>query len=277
MKRFVFCLTVLCVLSGSVYRAEAIPITSGLIGYWPGDGNANDESGNNNHGTLKNGATFGSGQVGQAFSFDGVDDYVEAPDSSLWAFGTSDLTIDLWANFQSLGSGDVPHPEVIFIGNNEGAGELNKWVFALGGGRLYFHINSPTILPALFFVQAPFAPNFNQWYNLGVTKSGNTYTIFVDGVAVGSETDSTATEIPDANAPLEIARNPREDAGNFHGRLDEIAIYNRALSQNEIQTLSGSAPIPEPSTLLLFGIGALGMLGYGWWRRGGCNAAKRRY
>ena len=54
------------------------PPPPGLVSFWPGDDTANDFQGTN-HGTLENGAAFGAGQVGRAFSFDGVDDSVLVP------------------------------------------------------------------------------------------------------------------------------------------------------------------------------------------------------
>ncbi len=74
---------------------------SGLVSWWPGDGHANDIVGGN-HATLENGATFASGKVGQAFSLDGVDDFVNVPDNEQLNFGTDDLTVDFCVNFQSI-------------------------------------------------------------------------------------------------------------------------------------------------------------------------------
>src|SRR5207253_6671967 len=77
---------------------QCISPPSNMVSWWPADGNANDIQGSSN-GILQSGATFGAGKVGQAFSFDGVNDFVSVPDSNTWAFGTGDFTIDLWANF----------------------------------------------------------------------------------------------------------------------------------------------------------------------------------
>lgn len=63
-------------LSSAVDSCVAPP--SGLVSWWPGDNSALDIVGTNN-GTLMNGATFAAGKVGQAFSFDGVNDYVTVP------------------------------------------------------------------------------------------------------------------------------------------------------------------------------------------------------
>ena len=77
------------------------PEPSGLISWWPGEGDANDIVGANN-GTLVNGVSFVLGEVGQAFSFDGESSYVSIPDSpSLDSFTTS-ITIETWIKVNQL-------------------------------------------------------------------------------------------------------------------------------------------------------------------------------
>jgi hypothetical protein len=69
----------------------------GLVSWWPGEGDANDIVGNND-GTPVGGTTFAPGIVGQASSFDGMDDVVEVPDAPGLSFNTnSPLSVDLWA------------------------------------------------------------------------------------------------------------------------------------------------------------------------------------
>ena len=145
---------------------------AGPVSFWAGDGDATDIQ-NGNNGTLMNGATFAPGVIGNAFSFDGVDDFVQVPDSDLWAFGSSDFTINLWANFRSIAAG----PSVL-IGNDEGPGSTNKWLFVWspsGGGALVLHFNGPMGSGDLLF--APFIPNLNQWHHLAITRSGDTLVV----------------------------------------------------------------------------------------------------
>lgn len=71
-----------------------VPAPSGMVSWWPGDGNAGDIAGGN-HGTLVNGATFAPGMVGQAFSFDGTDDAVEVSDAPNLNL-IEQITIDAW-------------------------------------------------------------------------------------------------------------------------------------------------------------------------------------
>ena len=73
--------------------------SNGLVGWWPFNGNANDESGNGNNGTV-NGATLTADRFGvadKAYSFDGVDDYIQAPNYAL----SGSITFTCWVNMSS--------------------------------------------------------------------------------------------------------------------------------------------------------------------------------
>src|SRR5439155_2400350 len=202
-----------------------------LVSWWRGEGNANDSSGAH-HGALQNGAGFGAGQFGQAFSLDGVNDFVQVPDSAAWSFGSKDFTIELWANLNVVRSGSPGSLPNVFIAQDEGGGGTNKWIFFHDGSGFGFHINGPSV-GSVFLGPIPFALTAGQWHQLAVTRSGSTYTFYADGAAVGSATD--VRPIPDANAPLTIGQ--AEGVGFINGRLDEAAIFSRALSAQEIQAL----------------------------------------
>jgi uncharacterized repeat protein (TIGR01451 family) len=218
----------------NVFAQSCAAPQPGIIAWWPFDETsgfvANDIAGNN-PGAYVNSPVPVPGEVANALSFNGTN-YVGVVDSPLWAFGTHDFTIELWVNFSSPGGGSIGHPSHIFIGNDEGPGSVNKWFFALGGGYLNFHINSPSIGPQ-FFPLVPFSPNVGQWYHLAVTRSGNTYTIYINGVAGGSAVNTNA--VPDANAPLTIGE--AESLGFVQGSLDELTVYNQALGQPAIQAI----------------------------------------
>ena len=91
-------------LSGLPAQAQnCAPVPSGLIGWWKGEGNASDSAGAN-HGALMSGATFAVGIVGQAFSFDGVNDAVKFGDvlDDVFAGPDKRFTIDLWVKVNAL-------------------------------------------------------------------------------------------------------------------------------------------------------------------------------
>jgi len=195
----------------------------GLVAWWPANGNAADIAGGYN-GTLKNGATFGSGKGGQSFSFSGSA-YVEVPDSGAWTFGTNDFTVELWANF-AVSSG-----RLTFVASDNGnVGPANKWIFWLDNGNLIFHVNGSAAGGYHDLGVVPFTPLVGQWYYLAVTRVGSEFSFFTNGVLAKAVIDPVY--VPGGGVPLTIGQ--AESGFNFAGRLDEISIYNRALSSEDI-------------------------------------------
>jgi len=222
-----------------VTAQNCVPLATGAIAWWPLDetsGTTSTDVVGNNDGQYVNGPVPGLGEVAGALHFNGIDQYVSVPDSDLWAFGANDFTIELWANFDAPVGGNG----AVFIGNDEGPGQVNKWFFALGGDALFFtvyNVDDPSI--NFFLVHTPFIPIVGQWYHLAVTKTGTLFTIFLNGTGIGSEISTSPIANPDA--PLTIGQ--AEELGYMNGLLDEIAIYNRALSADELIAIfeAGSA------------------------------------
>jgi Concanavalin A-like lectin/glucanases superfamily len=239
--RIGFALLVLCSLFSVAAAQTCVQPLAGLVSWWPGDNNADDIQ-NGNNGTLQGGVTFAPGEVDQAFNFDGSTGFVQVPQNSLWEFGSDDFTVDFWINFRTPNTSEtLDSPDVFdIIGADEGEGGTNKWLVRFGGGVLTFHVNDDGTGPgSLFLAQAPFSPNLNQWYFIAVTRSGNTFTTYIDGQAAATET--MAVTIPFISAPLTWGL---VEAGRFlDGLMDEIEIYNRALSAAEIEAIftAGSA------------------------------------
>src|SRR3990172_3078266 len=199
------------------FAQTCVPPPSGLISWWPGEGNANDIVGINN-GTLMNGATFVTGKVGQAFSFDGINDYVSVPGTF---GGGSEATVEAWikpngttGDFQSI----VSSTELQFMHfqlNTSG----NIVAFVDGGVWISMPIVLPT--PTGFYRHIVFS-----------VKSGDSR-LYVDGQLIGTNTLTFRTIVPASN--LRIGSG--WDGRYFKGEIDEVSIYNRALSSGEIQSI----------------------------------------
>lgn len=238
MKRaYVALVTGLWLLLISPLAVHAIP---GPTNFWPADGTAVDVVGGNN-GVLVNGAGYGPGVTGQAFSFNGVNQYMQA--ASAIPLGSGDFTIDLWANFNSVPPSSIGNPSSVFIADDNGAGCQEKWLFTLGGGVLNFNINTASCA-AGFFAQYPWTPNLHQWYNLAVTRNEGTITIFVNCVAVSSQITASTSN---PTAPLTVGFG-ETGSGYFNGLIDDVRIYNSALAPSSLLTLcspSGTTGVPE--------------------------------
>src|SRR5262245_15211406 len=100
LKRFAIGLLIL--LGVSVRAQPCAPIPSGLVSWWKAEGNATDQLGLNS-GVMQNGATFAPGLSGQAFSFDGIDDFAEIPQSSSLLI-SNQLTVEFWMKATSNSS-----------------------------------------------------------------------------------------------------------------------------------------------------------------------------
>lgn len=247
MKHFTS--AVVAVLTGSLLgTAHALPSKEGLIAEYFLDGNALDASGNGHsgemHGTT---ATFDRyGNENGALSFDG-NSWVSIPDSPAFTLGASDFTMSLWVAL------DRTSGEHYVMGHDDGGGPNNKWIFRLRPDTSTFllHVNTPQPGTAVNLGVAWGADT--QWHHLAITREGDLFKFFQDGKLLGSATNSV--ELPDPEAPLLLGS--AEDTNPERllvGRLDDVSIYARALSDNEIGQL---AAIPEPSSLALLCCGLL--------------------
>lgn len=200
---------------------ECISPPSGLVSWWRGENNANDFT-RGNDGTLINGATFAPGKVGQAFSFDGVDDYVRIPASPDFDFSGS-FSIGYW--FKTASS--------------ETQYQMQSYNPATGRGFVVFG----TAMFAESYFYAPHPSNWvrtstsdfndNQWHYLLIQRDGTTLRYYVDAVLLDVET--LAGDIT-SNADLLIGTS-NDFLGFYVGLIDEIELYNRALTASEIQSI----------------------------------------
>lgn len=209
----------------SEVRFEACPVTcvpppANMIAWWRGDGNANDSIGGHD-GSLMSGATFAAGIVGQAFSFGGGSETVSVPDSPAWDFGANDFTIDTWVflNADHAGNAFVTHE------NND----ASRWLFWTDVDNLEFFIQDGANVAN---PSVPFTPPIGEWFHVAVTRTGgDTYKFYVNGVQVGSDVTNSMS-IPAVQAPLTIGKSQSDIS--LSGLLDEVEIFNRALSADEI-------------------------------------------
>ena len=206
-------------------------LQTGLIAYYPFNGNANDESGNANNGTV-NGATLTSdrfGNANKAYRFNGVNNNITAnPLTQI----TNQISFSLWSKNRTNGSG-FAYKGLITNQNNTSAGFLLQtvssgleydFVIAAGGG--YHDLYGTT------------ARAYDTWEHLVCTFDGSIMKLYKNGVL-----DATGTIGSYALASTELLYiGSRFLTEYFEGDLDDIAIYNRALSPTEVQELYNPQP-----------------------------------
>jgi hypothetical protein len=199
----------------------------GLVHWWNGDNNVNDVVGGDN-GALRSGAGFASGEVGNAFAFNGVDQYVEIPDAPSLNPPTN-LTFEAWVYVSGNPSIDV-------------ATVMTKQDLSVVQYRLETHIVSgkltfrPTlIVPAGWaFLDGNTAVQLNTWYHVAMTYDGSALKLYVNGALDGSVTASGP--IVQTATTLKFG-GPGGGPWYFNGRLDEPSLYDRALSASELQAI----------------------------------------
>ncbi|MBM3582554.1 MAG: hypothetical protein FJX37_11410, partial [Alphaproteobacteria bacterium] len=188
------------------------------VSWWRGEGDGRDSFGSN-HGALQGSVAFAPGKVGQAFSFNGAG-FVEVPDSPSLNFGASKtMSVDLWA--YRMGSDGIMH----FLGKRVGCGQTHyQMVFDPVRG-LHFGVKEAHVGSG---IQMP----LNAWTHLAATVNGQTLKFYINGELKGTSTSGLGGENA---APLRIGRSGTCEY--FQGLIDEIALYNRALSDAEIRAL----------------------------------------
>ena len=214
-------------------RQCAAPPT-GMVSWLPGDGNANDIKGTN-HGTLQNGATFGAGLVGQAFALDGSNDYVDLGNAPSLHVSAGDFTVDTWVRFNAPG-GDMSIVDKMSVGgvNVDGwrllkQGDNHFW-FCLGGGSG----NGCTPGGATTVISTTSATT-GTWFHVTAVKSSTEIAIYINGVKEASKPPSPFADTHSAN--LLIGSYILQGAF-LNGLVDEVEIFNRALSASEIQAIA---------------------------------------
>ena len=192
----------------------------------------------------------------QAMSFNGTDSYIQVPSTSDFAFGTNGFTITLWVNFNALTSSGYNILDFRSSGGSSAVGSL--WINSSDGLRWY--VNGAYLsadIPASSFSD-------NAWYNIIILNNGFTTSFYLNGASIDSASDTTSY----AAAPLTIGRYY---AGSYavDGKLDEVAIFNTALSGPKIKQIYDATAVVGgvPQTANLFTGGLDSSLVY--WNRMG--------
>jgi len=249
MNKLLITVTALMLLvSGSAHAA--------LVGHWAlddGSGTtASDSSGNGNTGTLNGDTAWTTGHIGSgAAAFDGTGDYINVPDSASLAVSTG-ITVAFWVNFASNPGGQKP-----LVGQAASLSSTTGWSVSLltTGGINASQGVTGGVGGNNKQLTSTGTAGTGSWQHIayvGQISGGNLImTIFINGIASGTQT-VTATALADSTAALRLGNI---QTTYYTGSLDDVRVYNNALSEAEIKAL-----IPEPATVCLLGLGALALL-----------------
>jgi hypothetical protein len=235
MKRIIFVLALILSFSlVSIANAE-------LVGYWNFNENtgtiAHDSSSYGNDGTIYS-ATWTTGRMGSALSFDGVDDYVNIDDVPALDISSA-ITLEAWVK-NNLGLSNT-----VISKDDDGANReyyMGLSYDAYNPGRARWALNTS----GFGVIDSTAVLNNGEWHYIAVTYNGSYMRLYIDGQEDSSSPIAKTGLIPNTQAPFRIGA--MSDIGYeqyFRGIIDEVRVYNHALTLEEIQTdmMGGSGPL----------------------------------
>jgi hypothetical protein len=265
MRHLIALLSIFTFLTSSTLNAQVpsyVP-TNGLVGWWPFNGNANDESGNGNNGTV-NGATLTQDRIGtnsSAYNFDGGD-WIQINYSPNFEFGAGSFTLSSWSkkdggnNFQHIITRilvnqfpDVEYGFYLRYQNTDLSMTTSSNQFGGNGGLTTAGL-----------------PGLNNWNHIVAVFNSDLeqLSIYMNGTLILSGPSSSNPQAYPSIGNIYVgAEHPTANLPSgpqfMLGQIDDIAIWNRALTPTEIQALYNAQPLTpcvSPDSVSFTGLGS---------------------
>ena len=240
----------------SIRQTIAATLSDGLIGYWQFDGNGRDTSGGGRDLELVGGVGFAPGLLGSALDLhNNPVQYARRPsDDAVYDFVASDFSVQAWVNFKTFSDEQVL---VEKYEGTDGPGWTSTVQPRTRGSSFHFWSDPYAVLYSPTQVMTT-----GSWHHVLTRRKGSSFDIFHDGTHIASGSDSDA--IPNTSFPLLIGTRNAADGRGFpvDGRIDEVAIWNRGLTDQEVARLynGGSGMlIPEPCSVALLATAWMGL------------------
>jgi hypothetical protein len=221
-------------------------LTKGLLAYYPFNGNFNDESGNGNNASSKNGAYLTTdflGRANKSAGFDGVNDYLIAAGNS--KLNADSITVSYQVMVNNTSRRNVTISRINYetggsytFGIHQSVATDSRWNVGVAPGTddcLKQYPYDPTwTIYSNGLIQA------GRWYNITVTFGGGVDKLYVDGVLQSSRTLPFSNAKKCSDADLMIGGWWKADVVSIDGKLDEVRLYGRVLTDCEIAKLAES-------------------------------------
>ncbi|MFN8343734.1 MAG: LamG domain-containing protein [Spirosomataceae bacterium] len=239
-RKLIFCL--ICCSTDQLFAQN---IQQGIVACYSFDGNANDSKGNNN------GAVYGAtltadrfGKANSAYSFNGIDNYIEVNGSN---FKNTNYTLSFWAcPLNNPPSNQYQYALSIGGGGGDQSIDISNGAFSAVGWTIGTYLVNPT--PLTTFCAVGTLPVTNRWYHVVATRDNQKIKLYIDGTF--SCESSTQGLLPDYGTNTVMTFGRRAQGGQFLAtKMDDIVIYNRALTDIEVGQLYRQSPCAvQPST-----------------------------
>jgi hypothetical protein len=223
-----------------VVSQECLPPPAGLISWWSGDKTADDLKGTNN-GTLLNGTSFRKGMVGPAFSFDGVNDYVQIPHNASLNPGTGDFSVNFWMKTDTLDT------QLALLSKRDVCNAVSFWgLVMLADGTIEVEIYDGLININTF--SSDISVNDEIWHHVALVRQTTTATLYIDGAVHGSGSTEGITLVANT-APVRFATDVCVGVNGstqfYSGELDEIQYLNAALTSSQVQDIYNAGAVGQ--------------------------------
>jgi hypothetical protein len=211
---------------------ESGDINTGLAGWWKFDDGSSgttpttaaDSSGNGNTGTTQHSPVWtSSGKIGNALTFNGTSNYVSVPSAT--SLNLSQFTIASWVTLaSSTGANNY------VMEKDKGSADYNYEFYYDSSNQLYCDFNTGSRS-----VSYNWTPSTNTWYHLARTYDGAYLRIYINGAQVA--TASASGTLDTSSNALIIGKNDLYGTSTWNGSMDDVRLYNRALSASDVLTL----------------------------------------
>jgi hypothetical protein len=215
-----------------------LQVTNGLVAkYSFNNGTADDEVGTNN-GTISGASltTDRFGNANAAFSFDGIDDHINLGDATEFQMGANDFTISIWLNYADAqqssvlskrdgGTTNFSQYNITILADYQFGGvSKNSWSFMRTSTSSDRSISIGDLS--------------NAWHNLTIVhKYSDSTSAFVDGQFIGSSTSPISGDLNVIGRELVLGYSSEMGVNFYNGMLDDLLIYNRAITNSEVNEL----------------------------------------
>ena len=228
------------IITGLTKTTVQTPNNTGLVGFWNFDdcdtcSTANDLSGNRNTGTFQaDAAHTANGKINRGATFDGVGDYVLVNDSASLDL-TSALTVSAWVNLNSLTCTGANNADVI-VSKHDSVTTKDGYLtlYSCADDKMYLQGGDGTTWASLNISSAATYTETGRWYHVVGTFDGTTGYLYVDGQLQGQDTSAA---LSDNNQNLWIGGDVNTNNNFINAKIDEVRIYNRALSATEVANI----------------------------------------
>ena len=243
MRKIIATLSFLAVIN---ILFSQINLDKGLIAFYPFSGNANDESGNGINGKITKAVltTDRNGEQNAAYYFNGSS-YIQLPFSSLYNFGSTDsFTISAWImpeqSFKSVAEALVVKSP---FADNHTLAQWNYGIYLINKKGMSGYADTHVL-------QGSSTLSKNEtWYNITSTYSNGIWKLYINCILEKQDLSKTKYILQDGYSRITFGKKGGAFGDWFKGKMDEVRIYNRVLSEEEILSLCDKkSPALNPST-----------------------------